>query len=357
MLKFVFIPILLLNLYCEEINLGIRSDSLYLSYHDLPKKIFVNQIFPVTIKIIVTEEVYKNLSYNFENTEGIIPISSDIPERQEGIYIYKTFYFKALTQNIRLPDITVYLLKDNYSPLIKDILPGKSIKAIKLNPPKDFCNVLANSLEMKNFQAIQYDKDQNLIVINIEANLSNLEDFHLDFAVKEGIEEIYQNFPLTSITYFAIVPSYLKNFKFSFFNLSKNKFEHISREIEVKDETVSTQSDIRPSESSHKTIKIIIFLSISTFFLIIALFKKSFFYLFIAFIFGGYGAYLSIPLKTVCVKENSKVSLLPTKNSTVFFITDYNFKTKRLNHTNGYTKIELPNGKIGWVKDEDLCEN
>ncbi len=348
---------MIFNIFAGDLSLKKDEDSLYLSYIQVPKKIFVNQIFPVKIKIIVTEDSYQNLSYNFENGENIIPVYTEEPEIKDGIYLYKTFYFKALSTDVKLPDIVTYLMIDDFSPVKKEILKGKSLKAIKLNPPQDFCNVLAKSFKLKEYQAVQYDENQNLIVINVEANLSNLEDFHLDYVNKEGIEELNTTFPITNMTYFAIVPSYMKNFQFSYFNLNKNRFEKISKSIDVKDEIVSTQSDIRPSENSHKTVKIIIFLSLATLFLIIAIFKKSISVLLIALLFGGYAAYLSIPVETVCVKQNSKVSLLPTKNSTIFYITNYNFKTKKLNDVNGYIKIELPNGRIGWVKDEDICKN
>ena len=306
---------------------------------------------------MITEDNYSSLSYNFENGENVIPVYTQTPEKTEGIYIYKTFYFKALSTDIKIPDILVYLVIDEFSPVKKEILNGKRLKAIRLKPSKDFCNVLAQNLIVKNFQAVQYDENQNLIVLNIESNLSNIEDFHLDFVNKEKIEELNITFPTSYMTYFAIIPNDMKKFHFSFFNTEKNRFEKISNSIQVKDEIVSTQSDIKPSETSHKKIKIAVFLGLASLFLIIAIFRKSLYIMLIALIFGGYAAYLSIPLKEICVKQNSEVRLLPTKNSTIFYKTNYNFKTKKLNSVDGYIKIELPNGKIGWIRDEDLCKN
>jgi len=331
---------------------------LYLSYYKIPKKVFVNQIFPITIKIVVTEDSYDSLSYNFENGENILPVYTQTPEKTEGIYIYKTFYFKSLDKNIKLPDIKVYLLIDQLSPVKKETLFGKSIKAIKLKPPKDFCGVLANDLNVTDIQGVQYDREQNLIVLNIESSLSNLEDFHLNFVNKEGIEELNtSSFPKYTMTYFAIVPKDMKNFHFSYFNTQKNDFEKFSKILEIKDESVSTQTDINPSENSHKIIKFTILISLATLFLILAIYKRSFFYLFFGLLIGIYIVYISIPLKEICVKQNSQIRLLPTKNSTIFYKTQYNFKTKKLNSVNGYIKIRLPNGKIGWVKDENICKD
>ncbi|WP_281950920.1 hypothetical protein [Nitrosophilus kaiyonis] len=297
------------------------------------------------------------MSYNFENGENILPIYTDEPEKVEGIYIYKTFYFKALSTDITIPNIVVYLKIDDFSPIKKEILSGKKIKVIKLNPPENYCNVIAKNLEVKNFQALQYDKEKNLIIMDIDANLSNLEDFHLNFVEDEKIEDFNRSATFSKMTYFAKIPKDMKNFEFSYFNNNKNVFEKFKKFINVKDETVSTQSDIKPNESSHKNIKIIILLSIAVIFLIIAIFKKSIFSILIALLFAGYATYLAIPLEEVCVKQDSEVRLLPTKNSTIFYKTDANFKTKKLNQVNGYIKIELPNGKIGWVKDENICQN
>lgn len=285
------------------------------------------------------------------------PANLDQPIEQKGIFLFKTFYFKALSTDIKIPDIIATIYDNDYWPLSKNMLKGKTLNAIRLNPPDDFCKVLAKSLEVKNFQVTQYDENNNLIVLNIEANLSNLKDFHLDFTKKEWFEDLNESFPLIKMSYFAIIPSDIKRFKFSYFNTDKNRFESFKKEIYVKDETVSTQSDINPNEDSHKIIKILIFFSIAVLFLIAAIFKKSFFYLFLAFAFGGYGIYLSFPIKTICVKKGAEVSILPTKNSTIFFVAKTKLRTKRLNHVDGYSKIELPNQKIGWVKDEDICKN
>lgn len=256
-----------------------------------------------------------------------------------------------------MPDIEVELIKDNFSKPFVKIVKGKKIEAIRLNPPENFCNVLANSFKIKSFQVNQYDDSQNLVLLKIEANLSNIEDFHLPFSSNEQIEKIDENFPTSSISYVATIPSYIKIFEFYFFDLNKNRFQKFSKELKIRDESVSTQTDINPNKNEHEKIKVLIFIFFATIFLIAAIFKKSFFYLLIASIFGGYSFYLTTPLKTVCIKENSKIRLLPTKNSTIFQIIDFNLKTKRLNHVNGYTKIELSDGKIGWVKDEDLCKD
>ena len=292
-----------------------------------------------------------------ENGYGVESIYTDEPIKQNGIYLYKTFYFKALSKKLKLPDINVTLLDDNYLPIAQNRLLGKELKAIKLNPPSDFCNVLAKSLVVKNFQISPYDKENNLVVLNIEANLSNIEDFHLNFVKKGWFEDFNQTSLFVKTSYFAIVPTYIKKFKFSYFNTQKNRFEYFQKKIEIKNDSVVTQTDIRPSEDSHKIIKILVFFFIAILFLIIAIFKKSFSYLFLAFIFGGYGAYLSFPIKTICIKKGAKVSILPTKNSTIFFISKSRLKVKRLNHIDGYSKIELPNKKIGWVKDEYSCKN
>jgi len=280
----------------------------------------------------------------------------DEPYVKDGPYIYKKIYLKALGRSLKTPDITVIAYKD-YKEVANGFIGGKNVNTIKLNPPKDFCGVLARSLNVEEFQAAQYDLENNLIVIKISGYGANLEDFNIPFAKKQGIEDFDSSNLAYKMTYYAIIPAYHKNFRFSYFDLKRNRFAHYAHPIKVRDETVSTQSDIKPTEGGHKVLKIAIALSAGALFLIIFFFKRSWSIFFLSMASLLYGLYLLIPVKEVCIQKNAKVRLLPTQNSTIFFITTQSFKTKLLNSRNGYVKIELPNGKIGWVKNEHICKN
>jgi len=266
------------------------------------------------------------------------------------IYKKKTYYFKAMGEELVLPKAVV---KDS----LTFTIPSKRVRANILNPPDNFCNVLAKDLNVMNFESVQYSKNKNLVVMKIVTHLGNLEDFSLRDSLKEEVKSIKRDFPKTQIIYYTILPNTLHKLTFSYFNLKKKEFETKSFKIRVKDESVSTQSDIKPSQDKNRKIKMAIFIGLGIVLLAGALLKKSFFTALLALASLGYGLYMLMPMKKVCVKEGAKILILPTQKSTVFKINTNKRVYEELGRANGYVKIKLSKEKIGWIKDEDSCKN
>jgi len=212
-------------------------------------------------------------------------------------------------------------------------------------------------MKLLNYEAVQYNKNSNLVVLKLEGEVANLEDFSLPFAKKEGIKKLDVRFPKTTLIYYAIVPATISSIKFYYFNTSTTEFKPMTISIKVEDETVSTQSDIRPSEDKNKKIKIALIAIATLLLLSLYVWKKSILALIFAALFFFYGVYLLIPIEKVCVKKGSKIYILPTKQSTVFEISKAKKVYEVLNHVGKYVKIKLSNERVGWVKNEDICKN
>ncbi len=280
-----------------------------------------------------------------------VKLISTSPTITQDLYAYKRYYFKILAPSFKLPD--AFISTQNYSTKIF----GPQLLAKRLTPPNNFCNVLANSLKLVDYEAVQYNRELNLVVFKLQAQMANLEDFSLPFAKKEGVKKYKLRFPNATLLYYAMIPKNITNLKFSYFNVEKKEFRTLSLQINVTDESVSTQSDIKPTEDKNKKIKIIVFGGLGAALFIFFLFKRSWIALLFSIGALGYAAYLMIPIKKVCVKQGAKIYILPTKQSTVFKL---NPKTKiyeELSRVREYVKIKLSKEKIGWVKDEDLCKN
>ncbi len=289
--------------------------------------------------------------FSFENGQNVIVLDTNSSLYKDDLYFYKTLYCKVVGNEAKLPNVTITYQEYNTT------LPGEPLAIKELNPPANFCNVLANDLTIVKSKSVQFNKELNLVVLKLEGNLSNLEDFSLPFAKKEEIKDINRTLPTTSMIYYAFVPSDITQLKFSYFNLQAREFKPIFFDIKVKDEIVSTQSDISPEEDKNKSVKIILFASFGALLLLIAFWKRSLFTGFVGLISLVYAGYLLLPLEKVCLKAGSKIYILPTTNSTIFRINKKQNTFTKLNEVDGYTKIELQNNKIGWVKNEDLCKN
>jgi hypothetical protein len=65
----------------------------------------------------------------------------------------------------------------------------------------------------------------------------------------------------------------------------------------------------------------------------------------------AYIAYINLPFKTITLKKGVGLKILPTQNSTIFYIVPYDLKATVVYENKKYYKVILPDDKhIGWVK-------
>jgi hypothetical protein len=223
----------------------------------------------------------------------------------------------------------------------------KDLNIVKLNPPKNFSGVLAEKLKISNVIAAKNDKNSIILSFDINTKKANLKDFHLPYEEKLTI----RNDNLAS--YYVILPKNTNNLKFSYFNLKEKNFKQITIPVILKGETISTQTNINPEEGGFFSPINILLLTLIAFSLIIFLIYKKLFLLVFPIIFAGILIYPYFPKGEITIPKNTNIYLLPTSQSTAFYITKKNQTVKVLKKINGYYKVEI-NNKIGWVKEKDV---
>lgn len=328
---------------------------LYSSIVSKPERLFKGEIFSVTLRSIVTTEAFETLQYRFEGGTGVELLTPE-PERDYHDHAYfDRFYFKVTGAQAVLPGITPFLTFGSGRTSDSEPLQGGSIDVTVLNPPKDFCGILADRFVITHVKTTVYDKKHAIVVFMADANRSNLGDFTIPGAGKQNFESLRSDAYGSTMTYFAVVPNTLEALQFRFFNLGTKTYERISIPIEIDDDLVSTISDLTPRDHGHDYQKTIIFAALAALFFLLALWKRSWLILLLALAAGGYAAWLSIPLRKVCIRQDAPIYLLPMRNAPVFERTPVRYELEKQGHVKDYTKVRLLNDKIGWVKDEDTC--
>jgi hypothetical protein len=332
-----------------------QARHVYTTLQTKPDRIFKGEIFSVTLRSIVTTDHFDALTYRFSSGSGV-KLLSDKPERtlRDHAY-YDRFFFKSTAELAFLPDITPVLSFGFADEEISNTIIGSQIDVTVLNPPGDFCGVLAERLEITHAKTTAYDKEHNIIVFSADANRSDLGDFRIPSAGKQNFESLHSDPYLSKMSYYAVLPASAENLHFQYFNLQKKSYERITIPIKVDSDLVSTTSDINPTEHGHNVQKAIAFGSVAALLLLLALWRRSWTLLAVAVVSGGYAAWINIPLQQVCVKEGASIYLLPMRNATVFEIAPRRYQLEKQGHIDTYTKVRLLNDKIGWVKDEDIC--
>lgn len=335
----------------------IQAKLLYQSYYELPKKLFKGQVFTLTIKALSAKKGYERLDYNFSNGSGLTLLSDEKERKINSPYFYDTFYFQVTGNRVRIPDVKTSLIFKDESGSLNETLRGERISTVRLNPEKDFSQVLAENFNILEYKTSQYDNQHNIVVFSAEAKMANLNDFSLQAADKEGIDAYEQELPYSKFTYYAVVSKQLNELKFTYFNLNTRRFQDVVIPIIVINDRVSTQTDLAPTQNTHVFAKIIAAGLVSAVGIVLFIYRRKKLYLLIVILPLFFIAKLSVPIKHVCVKEDSNIYLLPMKNGTIFEKVPFRFTTESLGEAENFTKIRMQNNQIGWVQDENLCKN
>lgn len=329
---------------------------LYLSHLETPDRVIKGEVFSITIKTISTVKNFNAINYEFQNHKGLRVLNS-IPYREEkGKYFLETFKFIAINNSAKLPDITASLEAEQE--FETTTLFGKTLNVITLNPKKNFSNIIANSLELVDYKTTSFDTKHNIIVFTALAQNSNLADIKFNNVFKQGIESIDETtFIEPKVTYFLIVNKDLEKFSFSYFNLLENRFAKITIPIVVDDDSVTTQTDLKPTDQSREKLKMVVAAVVVAVILIFSIWRRRYIYLILIIFPIIYIIYFAVPSKDVCIKKGSMIHLLPVNNGTIFETTSSEYYLPKEGSVKDYTKVKLQNEKIGWVKNEDICSH
>ncbi len=345
------------SVLAEPVAEKIQAKLLYQSYFELPQKLFKGQVFTLTIKALSAQEDYDGINYDFSNSIGLKLLTKEPEHKLVPPYFYDTFYFQVTGNWVKTPDVTTSLLYQDMEKKLQEELSGVKIETVRLNPDKDFSSVLAEKFKILEYKTTQYDNQHNIVVFSAEAKMANLKDFSLKAASKEGIDAYEEELPYANFTYYAVVSKQLNELKFSYFDIQSRRFKDVVIPIIVENDRVSTQTDLAPTQNTHAFKKMVLAGAVSILGLILYILRRNKLYLliFIAPLF--FIARLSVPTKHVCIQEDSNIYLLPMKNGTIFEQVPYRFTTEALGTSQDFTKIRMKNKQIGWVRDEDLCQD
>ena len=339
-----------------EENPFVKAQSIFLSYVDKPEKIYLSQHASIKIKAIVTNENINNIKTSFSKHKNITVLNENSPWKKTSSTSYENSYIiKPFSTSVTMPDIKISTTLDN-GKVQSQTLHAYKPKIVALREDKEFCLVLSRDLTLQSHHEKKYDEKSNIVVLEINASHANLEDFHIPYALRDGIDEIKYNGFNQTIYYFAIIPNDIKLFKFKYFDLESNKYNIVSFPIVLQDSSVSTQTYLNPEESRFALYKAIALLVLAFIIFLFYLKTKKLYLLILALIVGAFLFYIRMPISKIILHENVKLRILPTKNSTVFYVTQEKIEADMMLKKDGYIKVLLPNKKIGWI-NEDITKN
>ncbi|AJC84599.1 SH3 domain-containing protein [Campylobacter peloridis] len=330
--------------------------SLVLNTKEYTEKAYVDEIFSIDLEVITDTKVNFDLNISFDKSEDMLWINQNPTWEQKANSYYTKLWFEAKSINATLNKIIVSLSRNDHI-FQSSALIVKPIIFEKINAPlSKYSHIVASNLEVKQVKASHFDNNNMILFIELLGEDTNLASFNIKGIEKQGVEAIKGNFEKQSGFYYAILDKSKTRFDFSYFDKSKKELKDFSLKIELKEDSISTQSDLNPKTNDFYFYKQVFLWSLCALFALWFVLKKSYiaFGLAILTLMASFLAQNNI-YKAI-LKAESKVQILPTLNSTHFYSGKYQQEVEVLDSRDDYKKILFNNGKIGWVKSEDLSK-
>jgi len=341
----------------DENTRFVSSQSLFLSTVNSPKKVYLNQHFTLRIKAVATGREVHQIRSQFLDGKDYKIYNPKSPWKKVGDNSYLNQYeIKLLSKTAQMPAIKVFV-EDKRGAVISEVLEPVALSLIALKKSEVFSGVVASALNIHSHHAKKYDDNSNIVLLEINATNANLEDFHLPFAIREGIDSLKNANHQQSIYYFATLPNYQKTLKIKYFNSQTNRFNILTLPILVTDSSVSTQTNLNPQKSKYFFYKLVLLFALM-FILVLAYFKyKKSYLLIFAMLIALYTMYTKLLTHTLVIPKGIMIRILPTESSTIFLKTAQKTEAQLLLKKSGYSKVLLPSKQIGWIKDVDISKN
>lgn len=318
-------------------------------YSYMPKKVYQNQLFPVTV--IDTTQRKDHPKFQFDPSSTVQPLFKKPLVIRNGNDRFYTFYFKASKINVRIPELSIVSDSAYVS------LRSQTISLGSLKEREDYCAVLAADMKIKNHQVSNYDESHHLVTLSLEAFEANLEDMRLNKVEEFGVEHLNRDNAKVQAEFYAVLPLAQKVLKFTYFNTIKKQYVFLEIPVELADASVTTQSDLNPKKDSFEKLKKYTFITLVVFFFLMFLFRRDFFYLVLGVVSLITLLTFYIPHRQICIKQGAPLYILPTQTSTMSTKVDKEFDTMLLGERGDFKKVEYKKGIIGWIRNEDLCKN
>jgi len=328
--------------------------SIFLSYYEKPNRIYENQVFSITLRAMVGRDDFDSIETYFFPSSSVQILNPDTNwERKSDVAFHATYHIKANGPYVNLPKIRVSLMQEGIT-VESEFLSETAIDVVTLNHDSKSSKLVAESLHVKRYKTSRFDDTRLIMVLEMEGIRANFQDFKLDGFHKQGLDSLDGEYPNQRAFYFIVFDDHLTKIQFRYFNLQNNHFNPIELPVILDEDDLSTQTGLNPKESPFEFYKNITIGVAIVIFIIFFTIRRKGFYLILALILGGYYIYTKSPFSMITISKDSRLRIVPTDKSTIFYTTNKDMLVERLGAKDSYIKVLLPTGEIGWIKEENV---
>lgn len=336
----------------ESNNTG---DLISLKIKKAPVKIYKNERFAISFEASVKDNSFDQIETEFSNHSNVEIINKDSNWANKKSEVYSnTFYFVASDMNHTLPQLTFRVFKNGSLLATKAIsIPKFKFYDLGAKPPL-FSGLICDELTVVNIKSKTYDQKNNITVIELRTKNGNLQDFHLKGVVDQGVESLKEDVTYDELSFYFVTPNFQKSLDFDYLKANDNVYKKIIIPINVVDDSVTTQTNLNPKDSTFYFYKIYFYIALTLGLIVLFMIKKYKWALYIS-VLPLYFLYdLTLNNDSAILKKSTNIYILPTFNSTVFKVLDEDTKVEIINSNDQFVKVVFQNRQIGWAKKDDI---
>ena len=335
---------------------GALSPLLGAQYHYsyLPKSTYATQVFPVTILARHANPSQK-VSFTFDPTSPNQPVSVTPVIAQNGADLFFTFYFQAPKDEriAHLPSLDIHESNASYTLDRKEI----PVHTLDHSAQKDFCGLIATDCKVLSSQVSLFDTNTTLVSVTFQAHGANPSAIHIPNVLEQGTESVKRAEAKTTIEYYFVLPFDQKEITLSYYNTVQRRFLSTTIATDYQNQPVAAQTELNPQVSPFVRLKQYGSIALLLFFALMFWWQRGWLYMLLVLVTLLLIFLVYKPRELLCVREGTRLFVLPSNNSRTSTTISTELTTRSLGEYGLYYKIKYRKGIIGWIRNEDLCEN
>jgi len=329
------------------------TEAAYYSYSYIPKKVFVHQVFPVTI-LSADSTADQKVDFAFDPSSNIKPLTPKPLMVRNGHNTFYTFYFQQNGEDdFGLPALT-----------ITDAQGSQQLEAYLIHTQRldttgeeTFCGLLATDCMLVSSQVSTFDANTTMVMLNFQAHESNPESIHIPGVLEEGIEKNRRENSTSFVEYYFVIPQQTKQITLSYYNTIQHRFVPITIKTDYSNKPVAAQVELNPKASPLDRLKKYGSLALALFFVWMFWWQRDRLYLVLLVVTLLILFVVYRPSDKLCIQEGAPLYILPTRNSRISTNIQSQLHINSLGQHGDYYKIQYKNGIIGWINHENTCQD
>lgn len=348
---------------CISLALAAESKIAYINvqFPSTDASLYVGQNIQVkySLTLLSGSQIQAAELIDFTTKNNVILKSKDSTWRTDKNGILSNTYIYSITgKNVIIPPLRVSVLSGDGDYKEEVIAQGATFQAIELSQNPNYINVIADSMNVVDYRAKEYDEAHNIVIFQFESKGANLNAMKIGTFTKQGLEQSKVIDGITYGIYYVVLDKSLRALSFDYFNLTTQQFVNINLPIQVIRNTLDDSGDIKPRNTFLMFKNLFIGALIVFVALICFVFKKirkiGFFALIVLLLILAYNIFFSAT--SGIAQVGAHVSIIPTHNSTVMEVIQTPTKVAIIGEYEEYYKVMIES-KVGWIRKEYVSKN